>query len=477
MTALTSPVSITELRTELDAKTSTITSNKRLGQKDSCIPFRVESISSGGSSSIAWTQQDDQEIRAIMVRVTDTGTGATVTATVTGDDGTTTYLVDQDITVSVAAINGTVQASTDYRTTTGVRARLLAGVRYRMTVTSTGAAVGVTEASLQVRSVRRGGAGGPALVPNRLRSTGNLDVDLLNADILAIAGDIEDSQDARYTYSRQFFLLDGIADTSAAVLRQFPIRRVGTNNAIEVVSVEMVIVSATAGVTWTLSKVGDTLWPTIAIDTDDATINGDRHAETSIPASVSSSSSDLVLQVAADTAAGNSITTGYLVVHTRADRWNQGSTLTRFTPTMLDSSSSTASTVVDAYITAIASRVTEDTAADVDLRVECFVARSLADGASKAWHVPSGAREILGSVAYIVGAAGSIATCTVVGTGLTGSSCAVTSTGATVRDVNTDAASGSMNNDPTDENDDATVTIAISGGVTADLVVLLVFWQ
>ena len=53
----------------------------------------------------------------------------------------------------------------------------------------------------------------------------------------------------------------------------------------------------------------------------------------------------------------------------------------------------------------------------------------------------------------------------------------MTAPGATARVAGTDTASGSMNNDPTDTANDATVTIAITGGVTADLAYALIFWS
>lgn len=476
--AYTDPVSLTELRTTFDASTSTITANKKLGQKDGWVSFELQTLTTTTNSlqsSIAWTQQDDQEVRAVMVRTTDTAAGATVTATLTVDTENARFLVDQTINASVAAINGTAQTVTAYSATTGPRVRLLRGVTYRLTVVTTGADVGITEAGVQLRGVRRGGAGGPAYVPMAFRATGNLDVDKINANLAAIAGDIEDSQDQRYTYGRCIFDLAGLTDTAAAALRQFPIRRPASGNAVEIVGVELVLTNATTAVVWTLSKSGDTTWPTISATA--AGTNVEVYASTGIPMQVASHSSDTLLQLSASTSAGNTITYGYMVVHTRCDRWNQGSTLTRYTPTTFDASTSTAAATMQAQIDAIATAVAADTAASVDLRCECFTVRSLASGSSRTWRLPAGARRIIGTVAYIVGAVGPVATTTVVGTGLSGSSVVATATGATTLVAASDVASGTMNTDPTVLADDATVTTTISGGGTALFSMVLVWWS
>ncbi len=311
------------------------------------------------------------------------------------------------------------------------------------------------------------------LVPRRFEDTGgNLDMEAINDNLEAIAASLDRNLGKRYTYSEHRWDFDGITDASAEVLRQHAIRRVGASNGAEVCGVELVIFTATA-VTWTVTC-SDTSWPALTLLTT-AGATTESVAITDMPVSVTSESSDLTFTLSASGA--STVTRGYLVIHKRCDRGNQGTSHASYAPALVNSATSTAAAIINTELDALTTAVARDTANDVDLRCECFNVRSLASGSSVVWRLPSGAREIIGSTIYIVGAAGSIATGTVTGTGLTGSSAAATATGATNRVATTDAASGAMNDDPTDATDDATVTIAITGGVTADLATLLVWWQ
>lgn len=475
------PITLTELRTAFDAQTATITANKRLGQKDNEPSLRLATLADTTallSRSIAWTQQSDQELRTMFLRVTDGTAGRVITATLTVDDiedRADMWLLDQTFSVSVTTINGTTQASLDVRTTTGKRVRLLSGVRYRLDIANANAATTVSgpiEAGVQKRSTRRGGASGPALVPRAFRNLGNFPLDGINANLLAITGDLGDSQAQRYTYGTAFFDLSGMAAADVTKLRQVAIRRVGADNGIEVCGLELVVSNATAASTWALTKVGDTTFPTMTVTGGGADVED--FVVSNVPAGVTSSAADLVYQI---TGSAGSITRGYLVVHTRADRWSQGSTLTAPSTDLFNSATSTAAATLQAVTDAFAALVAADAAADVDLRCECFVVRALASGSSRTFRLPSGARRLLGTVAYIVAGVGSIATWTVTGTGLSGASNAVTGTGTGNLVAGTDAASGTMNDDPTDSADDATVTVTISGGVTADLSYIWVFWS
>lgn len=308
--------------------------------------------------------------------------------------------------------------------------------------------------------------------PRRFENDGgNLDMEAVNDNFEAIAANIKRNLDARYTYSELHFDLDGVTNASAAVLRAFAIRRPAAGRGVEVCGVEVVIYAAGTEV-WTLAC-SDTSWPSITVTAAGATTEAT--AISDMPVSVPSESADVTFTMSAG--AASTITRGYIVVHLRCDRGNQGTTHTPYSPTLINSATSTAASVINTQLDAATTAVGYDTANDVDLRCECFTVRSLASGSSAVWRLPSGARRILGSTQYIVGAAGSIATGTVTGTGLTGSSAAATATGATVLVATTDAASGTMNDDPTDTADDATVTIAITGAVTADLAYLLIWWS
>lgn len=309
------------------------------------------------------------------------------------------------------------------------------------------------------------------LIPHKFTTARNLDMEDVNDDLDASARAIQASLDKRYTYSTLIFPVDGITDASVQVLREVAIRRPGASNAVEVCSVEVVIYAAGA-VVWTLAC-SDTTWPSITVTAAGATTEAT--ASSGVPVSVPSSSADLTFTLSG--AAASTITRGYIVVHLRCDRGNQGTSHAGYTPTLLDSTSSTAGATLDTELTARAAAAARDLANNVDLRCELFAVRASASGTTTTFRTPSGARRLLGSTVYVVGAAGSIATATVTGTNLSGSTAVATSTGASARDATTDAASGTMPDDPMDTADNATIAVAITGGVTADLAYVLVWWS
>jgi hypothetical protein len=158
----TGTVTATNLRTDFDANTAQLLTNSTTGRKDWTIFHRMETLATGDALSIrtrAFTLFDDAEVRDIFVRVTDTAAAATVTGTLTQDEGDTEFLLDVTVSIDVVAINGTIDSRTagedDYRTTTGSRFTLKRGVRYRLTLSTAAADVGVTMIVLQLRSRRR----------------------------------------------------------------------------------------------------------------------------------------------------------------------------------------------------------------------------------------------------------------------------------------------------------------------------------
>jgi hypothetical protein len=155
---LSGTVTQTALRTDFDALTTSLSGNTLLGQEDFPLTLRVASLAVAmdvSLRSVDFTAPDDLELRVLRVLVTHTAAVGDVTATLTVTDGDTAYLLDQTISVSVASLNGTAQASLDCRTTTQAkRLRLLRGVRYRLTL-STAATVDVGQATLLLRTRRR----------------------------------------------------------------------------------------------------------------------------------------------------------------------------------------------------------------------------------------------------------------------------------------------------------------------------------
>lgn len=160
---LSGTVDITQLRTDLDANTSTLATSMAAGSKDHNHVLMLASLAAASPDpvaprSIAWTQQDDQELRVIGLRVTDGTASRVVTVALTVDNGDTTFLLDQTVSTSITTIIGTADARVDYRTTTGTRLRLLKGVRYRLALQNTTGATTVSGpllAFVQVRPYRR----------------------------------------------------------------------------------------------------------------------------------------------------------------------------------------------------------------------------------------------------------------------------------------------------------------------------------
>lgn len=157
LTNFTGTVAAATLNANFDDKTSTLSTQATAGQKDANIVLRVVGLDTGTALALRvldFTAPDDMEIRVIRLEVTDTGTGADVTASVGESDGADITIVGGPYTVTVAGINGTSRGTLDCRTTTAnYRMRLVRGVRYRLTLSTTAAVTSAT-ATLQVRTRR-----------------------------------------------------------------------------------------------------------------------------------------------------------------------------------------------------------------------------------------------------------------------------------------------------------------------------------
>lgn len=162
LTPFVGTVTAAQLRANFDDKTTTLQTNMRAGQKDHAKILRLASLLAGSDvslRSVAWTQQDDQEVRVLNVRATDTGAGRVVTGTLTVDNADTVFLVDNAISVSITTVVGTADSrpgTLDLRTTSGTRIRLVKGVRYRLTLSvDAGTCTGPILLELQRRTIRR----------------------------------------------------------------------------------------------------------------------------------------------------------------------------------------------------------------------------------------------------------------------------------------------------------------------------------
>lgn len=155
---LSGTITATALRTDFDQHRATLKTNAIAGRKDQTRIWRVATMTSATDLSLrsfAWTQYDDQELRIVMARGTAGGAGV-LTVTLAVENGDDTFLAEQTVTATATAGGaGTVDGRTDYRTTTGVRLRLLKGVRYRLSASVTAATWTNVMLAAQVRSIRR----------------------------------------------------------------------------------------------------------------------------------------------------------------------------------------------------------------------------------------------------------------------------------------------------------------------------------
>lgn len=315
------------------------------------------------------------------------------------------------------------------------------------------------------------------MMPHRFVDSSTLDMEKVNDNLETGARDVGRNLDKRYTYSQLTFDISGITDASAEVLRAFAIRRPGTSNAVEVVRVELVIYTATA-VTWTLTcahnGTTDTTWPALTLATT-ASATTESYATSNNAVAIPSSTTDTTFTLSSS--AASTVTNGMIIVHLRCDRGNQGSSHAGYSPTLVNSSSSTAGSTLDTELTALATAVATDSANDKDLRCECFTFRNLA-ASTVTPRTPSGARRILRVQVYTVQAAVSdvdiqlAGDITVIDVNVPGDS--ITTRGTNGAGAGADA---TQDDDPMDSTDDLTVAITQNGPANALLLYVLVWWS
>lgn len=160
LTPFTGTVTAATFNANFSDANAAITSQAVEGQVDACIHHKVLNM---GAASVAdfvdFTPTDDWEIRVLRVSGTDAAGGMTVTATVSVVNGDSTFLLDQTVSVTTAALGAAVQtqATLDLRTVTGTRLRLLKGVPYRLRLSRSSGTVDDARAMLLLRTIRRAG--------------------------------------------------------------------------------------------------------------------------------------------------------------------------------------------------------------------------------------------------------------------------------------------------------------------------------
>lgn len=162
LVTLNGTIEASELLNNYDDLTSTLAANAILGQCDQTIFVFVRSLVAAtplSQRTVAFTPQDDAEVRICYGYGTADAAGRLLTVTLAVDNGDATYLGDNTVTATVtsagAGITHTRPTLTDLRTTTGTRIRLKKGVRYRLTVSTDAGTYTDACAGVQLRTVRR----------------------------------------------------------------------------------------------------------------------------------------------------------------------------------------------------------------------------------------------------------------------------------------------------------------------------------
>lgn len=203
----------------------------------------------------------------------------------------------------------------------------------------------------------------------RFREGEVLDPERINANLLALARELEEERGLRYTRSMVCFPLTGIADTDAAVLRQVPLRNPSALN-VQIEKVELVItLDADATVTLTPSSgLGDI--PSLSLD---CTADTEARGVIAKAADLPSGTGDHI-QLGIDSAAN--VDDGHIVLHFRSDRGSQGDDFEPYIPTLYQADTSRAGSHLDTELQALAAAAAEHSAAIKDVTVNAYVLRA-----------------------------------------------------------------------------------------------------
>lgn len=303
-----------------------------------------------------------------------------------------------------------------------------------------------------------------ALTPYTFRNTAIVDELAVNGNLRRAADDVNRNLSRRYTYSPPIVVpLDGIANTDTAAQRTVRFDRPTANNPVELVRVELHVYAAT-GVTWTVTC-SDGTWLPISVATAGATTEVQTESRTVL--AIPNGGVDFVVSASG----ASTLTRAWLVLHIRSDRGVQGAAPSHvgFSPTFVDAATSTAGSVLDTQLTALATAVTNDATNALDLRCQCFVARNFST--TQTWSLPSGAGQTgLAWRGYIVATAADAFT---TGGSLSASTLTGTGTGNIVAGSGTVA---STSDDPTNTASDIAITLSSISG-TVETAILFVWWS
>jgi hypothetical protein len=311
-----------------------------------------------------------------------------------------------------------------------------------------------------------------AHIPRTFRTGAIVDSEDVNANLQAISRSIARNVGQRYTYCSVSVDISGIINTDTAAERTIPffLPDVVADLCLNIVGVE-VSIYATAGATWTLTATDEngTVF-TLATATAGTTTEG--YNASNVPLQITSAALNQRLDFVLSASAGSTITRGTVTIHVRADRNLQGAGIVpaSYLPTLIDASTSTAATAINAETTAANAARVLDAANQMDLRGCCLVANDLAS--AQIWRLPSGAGYV--ALSRNVGAVGVAARS--VDVAITGSSTTnVPTTGTSAIETATDILPN-KSDDPTNTAGDLVVTLTPTGGVISRVFVFL-WWS
>jgi hypothetical protein len=310
-----------------------------------------------------------------------------------------------------------------------------------------------------------------AHIPRTFRTGAIVDSEDVNANLQAISRSITRNVGQRYTYCPISVDITGVVDTDTAAERTIPFcrPRIGaTPLPLDIVGVELSIF-ATAGATWTLTATDEngTVF-TLATATAGTTTEG--YNASNVPLQLDSATRlDFVLSASV----GSTITRGTVTLHVRADRNSQGTGAVpaSYSPTLIDASTSTAATAINAEITAAAAARTVDQLRQLDVRGCCLVANDLT--AAQTWRLPSGAGSV--ALCMLIAAVGTAARSAAASDGTNTATANTTGTSNIVDAANVSGPIG-QNDDPTDTADDLVITLTPTGGAISRVFVFL-WWS
>lgn len=314
-----------------------------------------------------------------------------------------------------------------------------------------------------------------SIVPYTFRTGGIVDMESVNGNLRQMAQDVNRNLSRRYTYWQMVAPIAGMLSSDTEELRSFYFHSTLNIN-MSLVSVEAVIYAAT-GATWTVNITNGAFSDSFTVATAGTTTKASGalsrvfSMETAVFVSKPawSPSGQTGIYITLSSSVASTIVSGYLVLHWRCDRGNGGDH-SGYTPTLLQSTTSSAGSILDTQLTAFENAVLRDTNNNRDIRVELFVGRNFSSALT--WAVPNGGgRTALFGRPFVV--------CT------SGRSCnfAITAANQNVAGIGTTSiVSGTsiLQNNGTDNpisaGSDTTVTFTPSGG-TVELAYCTVIWR